>query len=437
MSLTVIGGGLAGCEAAWQAASRGRNVDLYEMRPKRMTPAHTSGDLAELVCSNSFRSEAPSSAVGALKSEMKVLHSLVLAAAEASRVPAGKALAVDRTAFARFITSAIESHPRIRIHRDEITLLPEKTDTIIATGPLTSPALTRSLIELLGTKTLSFYDAIAPIVDATTIEPSRVFRQSRYDGTKDGDYLNVSLTESEYSFLVDFLRRASVRSHLPELEKPSFFEGCLPIEEMARRGEETLRFGPLKPVGLTDPRTNERPYAVIQLRRESLHGELYNLVGFQTQLSIPDQKTLFRSLFPFRSARFARYGSAHRNTYLDSPRLLAPDLSVLRFPRLRFAGQISGVEGYVESAASGLLAGILAGGEQELPPVETVLGGLVRYITTSAATPFQPMKANWGLVPEPPGRLRKRERNQRRAEISTAAVQNYARRLRLLSPLPS
>lgn len=393
----VIGAGLAGCESAWRIAETGRDVILHEMRPSTMTPAHATGLFGELVCSNSLRSDDPATAVGTLKAELRRLGSLVMRVADETAVPAGRALAVDRGAFAARLTALVAGHPRVTIRRGEVAALPDG-EAILASGPLTSPALGRALEELVGAERLNFFDAIAPIIDAESIAPGKAFSASRHD-EGEGDYLNLPLAEATYERLIAELVAAPVATHLDEDRR--FFEGCLPIEEMARRGSETPRWGPMKPVGLVDPATGARPHAVIQFRREDLSGRLYNLVGFQTQLSIPDQERILRAIPGLEQAVFIRHGAAHRNTFLDAPRVLAPDLSLRARPRLRVAGQLSGVEGYVESAASGLVAGLLAvRPDLGLPPPTTVIGGLLRHITSSATTPFQPMKANWGLVEE-------------------------------------
>lgn len=401
--LTVVGGGLAGCEAAWQAAARGVHVRLFEMRPRRTTPAHRTGSLAELVCSNSMRSDKDETAVGTLKNELRAMGSLVMEIAEQCRVPAGNALAVDRKRFAEAMTNAIGSHPCIEIIREEVVEIPEGA-TILAPGPLTSPTLASRIADLFGIEHLSFYDGIAPIVEFESLEQGTYFFADRYQEENPvaehaPDYLNVPLTEEEYGRMVDGMINAEIAAHLPE-ENPAFFDGCLPIEEMARRGRDTPRFGPMKPVGLIDPETGRRPYAAIQLRKENLSGALYNIVGFQTQMTIPDQRRILGELPAFARAVFVRYGSAHRNTFLDSPRLLNRDLTAKARPTLRFAGQITGVEGYVESTACGLVAGLLASVPGLTPPPETtVIGGLMRHVTGAPGPSFQPMKANWGLVP--------------------------------------
>lgn len=416
--VTIVGGGLAGCEAAWQMARRGMRVRLVEMRPLRATAAHATGNLGELVCSNSLRSDDPLTAVGTLKEELRSLRSIVLETAEACRVPAGRALAVDRVAFAAALTAAIAGTPGIRLERAHAAMIPP-APSIVATGPLTSAELAADLARACGAASLSFYDAIAPIVDAETLAPGSTFAASRYD--EDGDYLNVPLDEASYGRLMDDLASAPVRAHLEE--ERNFFEGCLPIEEMARRGRETPRFGPMKPVGLVDPRTGRPPFAVIQLRREDLAGRLYNLVGFQTQLSIPDQERILRTIPAFHEAVFIRHGSAHRNTFLDSPRLLAPDLQLRALPGVRVAGQVAGVEGYVESTACGLLAGLFTAlPGLTPPPTTTVIGGLLRYITSTPTTPFQPMKANWGVVDE----IRVRKKIEKKGALAARSRSDLA-----------
>jgi methylenetetrahydrofolate--tRNA-(uracil-5-)-methyltransferase len=422
LTLTIIGGGLAGCEAAWQAAERGIDVVIHEMRPISSTPAHRTDRLGELVCSNSLRSDDPGTGVGTLKEELRALGSLVMRIAERNRVPAGRSLAVDRDAFAAELTRTIESHPRIRLSRAEIDRLPDPP-AIIATGPLTSPVLVGAIRELFGAESLSFYDAIAPIVDATTLLEGSFFAASRYE--ENDDYLNIPLDERAYKAFIAELAAAQVKLHLEE--ERNFFEGCLPIEEMARRGEDTPRFGPMKPVGLTDPATGREAYAVIQLRKEDLSGRCYNLVGFQTQLSIPDQERILRMLPALAPVTFLRHGSAHRNTFIDSPVHLAPDLSARTRPGLRFAGQMAGVEGYVESAACGLLGGLFAAiPDLTSPPTTTVIGGLLRYITASKTRPFQPMKANWGVVDEIAVK-KKKEKKPALAERSRAAIAEWSR----------
>ncbi|NLG83679.1 MAG: methylenetetrahydrofolate--tRNA-(uracil(54)-C(5))-methyltransferase (FADH(2)-oxidizing) TrmFO [Firmicutes bacterium] len=400
--ITVVGGGLAGAEAAWQLAERGHRVNLIEMRPAVMTPAHRTGLLAELVCSNSFRGASLENAGGLLKEEMRRLGSLIMAAADATRIPAGGALAVDRTRFAEFVTERLHHHPLVRVRTEEATELPVPP-ALIATGPLTAGRLAASLRAFFGHDHLHFYDAIAPVVYAETLDMDLLFRASRYGKGDDAAYLNSPLTEEEYDVFWRELLAAEVRSgHLPE--DAVFFEGCLPIEEMARRGKDTLRFGPMKPVGLVDPRTGRRPYAVVQLRQDDAAGALYNLVGFQTRLAHGEQERVFRLLPGLARAEFARFGGMHRNSYLCSPVLLRPTGEARKAAGLFFAGQLIGVEGYVESAASGLVAGInlarrLDGEEPFVFPRETALGALMHYVTSAAPDRFQPMNVNFGLFP--------------------------------------
>ncbi|MGH7844393.1 MAG: methylenetetrahydrofolate--tRNA-(uracil(54)-C(5))-methyltransferase (FADH(2)-oxidizing) TrmFO [Candidatus Binatia bacterium] len=397
----VIGGGLAGAEAAWQLARRGIEVELYEMRPRRMTEAHKTSALAEMVCSNSLKSALLHTAGGLLKEEMRRLDSLIIRAADQSRVPAGAALAVDRERFARAVTGALQTLPRVRIVRDEVQEIPRRP-VIVATGPLTSPALASALASLLGAKHLYFYDAISPILTAESIDAAIAFRASRY-GQGGEDYLNLPLTRDEYERLVEAIVAAEkVPAH--SFEPAIFFEACLPVEEMARRGKDTLAFGPMKPVGLMDPRTGRRPHAVVQLRQENREGTLYNMVGFQTKMTYAEQRRVFCQIPGLAQAEFARFGSLHRNTFIDSPRHLLPTLQWRGDSRIFFAGQITGVEGYVESAATGLLAGInvariLRGKEAVVPPPNTALGSLLAYISDSTRKNFQPMNASFGLLP--------------------------------------
>ncbi len=404
--LTVIGGGLAGTEAAWQAAERGLTVALFEMRPAQPTPAHVTGQLAELVCSNSLGSDVPERAPGLLKAEIRRLGSLMMQAAAEAAVPAGGALAVDREAFAAAVTHRIEAHPRITLIRQEVTRLPD-TPTIVASGPLTSAALAAELAQLAGSDYLYFYDAAAPIVAAESINMEVAFRASRYGRGEqaEGDYINCPFTQAEYQTFITALRAAEkIELKQFEQEDPHFFEMCLPIEELARRGDQALAFGPMRPVGLTDPRTGRRPYAVLQLRQDNLAGTLYNLVGFQTNLRWSEQKRVFRLIPGLENAEFLRYGVMHRNTYLNSPALLEPTLQWRARANLFFAGQIIGVEGYVGNAATGLLAGINAARLRRgqtpvtLPPT-TMLGALCHYVTHAEPKDFQPMKANFGLLP--------------------------------------
>ncbi len=418
--IQIIGGGLAGCEAAWQAVRQGASVVLYEMKPNRFSPAHVSPDLGELVCSNSFRARSLVNAVGLLKEEMARLGSLVLNVAEETRVPAGDALAVDRQDFAATLTSRIGSHPSIRIVRQEATEIPSEGAVIIASGPLTSAALAESIRKQTGEAHLYFYDAIAPIVDGESLNREIVFRASRYG--EGNDYLNSPMTREEYDRFVDELIRGEKVAYR-EFEKGIHFEGCLPIEEMAERGRETLAHGPMKPVGLPDPKTGRIPYAVVQLRHEDIQGLAYNLVGFQTKLKWKEQERIFRLIPGLERARFLRFGSLHRNTYIHSPSLLMPTLQLKKDPRVFFAGQITGVEGYVESAAMGLLAGMNAArrqrGEPLIPPPRTTaMGSLAHYISDSQVKEFQPMNVNFGLFPTPEGRLRGKEK--RKAMVARA-----------------
>ncbi|MBI2370931.1 MAG: methylenetetrahydrofolate--tRNA-(uracil(54)-C(5))-methyltransferase (FADH(2)-oxidizing) TrmFO [Deltaproteobacteria bacterium] len=426
--LTVIGGGLAGCEAVWQAARRGVSVTLYEMKPAHFSPAHHLPDLAELVCSNSLKSEAPDTAAGLLKAEMRRLDSLVLRAAAEARVPAAEALAVDRERFARTVTAAVEALPGVTVRREEVTALPPDGLVIVATGPLTSDPLAQALRELLGKDYLYFYDAISPIVEADSIAEDVVYRGSRYeDGA--GDYLNCPLTERDYeSFVAALLGAEKVPLH--PFERIPYFEGCLPIEVMAERGRDTLAYGPMRPVGLVDPRTGKEPHAVVQLRQEDAAATLYNIVGFQTKLTWPEQRRVFRMIPGLQEARFARLGSVHRNTYVNAPLLLTPTLQLRRLPRLFIAGQLCGVEGYTESAAMGLLAGINAarlwhGQPPVVPPPTTMLGALLAYLTTPSPRGFQPMNAAFGLLAPLPGRAPRRLRRQQYAARAEQAVESW------------
>jgi methylenetetrahydrofolate--tRNA-(uracil-5-)-methyltransferase len=410
----IIGGGLAGSEAAWQAAALGARVVLHEMRPVRGTDAHQTDGLAELVCSNSLRSDDwENNAVGLLHEEMRRAGSLVLRAADAHRLPAGGALAVDRHGFSAEITAAIENHPNIEIRREEIGAPPDDWQSvIIATGPLTAPALSNTIRELTDEDALSFFDAIAPIVHKESIDFSTVWMQSRYDKGDGADYVNCPMNEEEYRAFIAALL-AGEKTEFKEWETSTpYFEGCLPIEVMASRGEDTLRFGPMKPVGLSDPRTGRRPYAVVQLRQDNALGSLWNMVGFQTKLKHGEQTRIFRMIPGLQNASFARLGGLHRNTFINSPRLLDSSLRLKARPTLRFAGQITGVEGYVESAAIGLLAGRFAADESaSAPPATTALGALLGHITGGAdAKTFQPMNVNFGLFPEIAGRGKDRKK---------------------------
>lgn len=451
MELTIIGGGLAGSEAAWQAAEHGLQVRLFEMRPSSNTPAHATDMLAELVCSNSLGSVQPHRAPGVLKSELKLLGSLLLACAEAAAVPAGAALAVDRTLFSQLVTEAIERHPRISVRREEVTAVPspsrgeqEESATIIASGPLTSDSLARSLQQMTGQGALSFYDALAPIVQLDSINMQTAFRASRYDqGGDQGDYINCPMSEDEYQQFWQALAAAE-RTPLRDFEEQDarFFEACLPVEVIANRGREALAFGPLRPVGLVDPRSGKRPFAVVQLRQDNLAGTLFNLVGFQTNLRWSEQERVFRLIPGLERAEFVRFGQMHRNTFLNAPTILAPTLQSRRRANLFFAGQLTGVEGYVGSIATGLLAGLNAARllTQEYPlilPTKTMLGALVHYVTHAETKTFQPMKANFGILPPPEHRMKKTERFQFYAERSAKTLVRFIKAAGLKPPSPS
>jgi methylenetetrahydrofolate--tRNA-(uracil-5-)-methyltransferase len=444
-TLTIIGGGLAGCEAAWQAAQRGVAVTLYEMRPHQQTGAHTTDKLAELVCSNSLGSALPDRPSGLLKEEMRRMGSFILACAEACAVPAGGALAVGREQFAELVTERISQHPNIRLVRAEMPTIPNGT-LILASGPLTSPALSQEIAHLLGSEHLYFYDALAPIVYAESINTEIAFRASRYErgAEQDGDYLNCPFTKDEYYTFVSALLSAEtiqLKQFEAEIQAGvkagahTFFEGCLPVEIIAKRGVDSLAYGPMRPVGLTDPRTGKRPYAIVQLRQDDLAGSLYNLVGFQTNLTWGEQKRVLRLIPGLQNAEFARYGMMHRNTFVNAPTCLLPTLQAKVRPDLFFAGQITGVEGYMGNAASGLLAGLNAvrwlKGEPLLElPQETMLGALCHYITHATPDTFQPMKANLGILPalpETPGKRKvgKRERAQLYAARAIAQLDAY------------
>ena len=411
--VTIIGAGLAGSEAAWQVANAGVPVDLYEMRPVKKTPAHQTENFAELVCSNSLRGNSLTNAVGVLKEEMRRLNSIIIGSADQTAVPAGGALAVDRDSFSEKITEKIKSHPLITIKNEEITDIPEGI-VIIATGPLTSESLSQKIQEFNGSEGFYFYDAAAPIIDKSTIDMDKVYLKSRYN-KGEAAYLNCPMTEEEFNAFHEALVNAEVVP-LRTFEKEKFFEGCMPIEVMAQRGIKTMLFGPMKPVGLEDPKTGKRPYAVIQLRQDNAAASLYNIVGFQTHLKWGEQKRVFRMIPGLENAEFVRYGVMHRNSFMNSPELLKPTYQSKKRDDLFFAGQMTGVEGYVESAASGLLAGInaarLAKGEEPIEfPRETTLGSMAYYITHAEGKHFQPMNANFGLFPELPERIRdKKER---------------------------
>jgi len=427
----VIGGGLAGSEAAWQIARRGLGVRLYEMRPARRTPAHQTDRLAELVCSNSLKSELESTAPWLLKEELRRLDSLLLRAAETARVPGGHALTVDREIFARAVSDAVAGEPLIELCREEAAALPEGI-TIVASGPLTSDALAEEIARLTGSGRLYFYDSISPIVEADSVDTSIAFWASRYGKSTGGtdDYLNCPLDRDQYGLFVDeLLKGRSVSAHIPQDATP-YFEACLPIEELARRGRDTLRFGPMKPVGLSDPRTGKRPYAVVQLRQENLRVASFNLVGFQNHLQFAEQARILRLIPGLANAGFLRFGQIHRNTYINAPALLTPTLQLRSRPDVFFAGQISGVEGYVEAIATGLMAGIhaaaLANGETPRPlPRETALGSLCHYISGANPADYQPANITFDLLPQldEPARLRlRRDKKARHAEVCRRAL---------------
>ncbi len=421
----VVGGGLAGCEAAVQLAGRGWRVRLVEMRPSVTTPAHQSEALGELVCTNSFKSEDPRNAHGQLKREMAALGSVLLESAREARVPAGAALAVDRKLFSAEMTRRVETHPSIGVQRAEVEAIPDGP-TIIATGPLTSDSLSAAIRTELGDDGLSFFDAIAPIVDVDSLDPDLVFAQGRWE--QDPDYLNCPFSKEEYEAFVEAVKQADVHEAGHDWDRVPYFEGCLPIEVMAARGPETLRFGPMRPLGLTDPRTGRRPYAVAQLRREDRSGQMWNLVGFQTRLRFGEQERVFRTIPGLGEAEFLRFGSIHRNSYLNFPGRLTEYGSLMERPDLIFAGQLTGVEGYTESAASGIMAGInldriLRGGDAVIPPPTTMLGGLFRYLSESAPEHFQPMNSNWGLVD--PLNERVRDKRVKRERLALRAATDF------------
>jgi len=421
--VTIVGGGMAGSEAAYQLAKRGKTVELWEMRPQRSTEAHVSDSLAELVCSNSFRDGSLRTAVGVLKAEMRALDSLIMRIADRTSVPAGSALAVDRVRFAAEVTGELEAHPNIEIIREEITEIPNHGLTIIATGPLTSPALSEALSRFLGSEHLYFYDAISPIVTAESIDMNLAYRAARY-GRGGDDYINCPLDQATYETFVDEVLAAEKVPH-KSFERCVYFEGCMPIEEIARRGRDTLRFGPMKPVGLDDPRTGRMPYAVVQLRQDDTAGRLFSIVGFQTKMKFPEQRRVFRLIPGLADAEFVRLGSLHRNTFINAPKTLTPDLRIVGNQRLFLAGQLIGVEGYVESAATGLLSGINAslvasGLSPVTPPPSTALGSLLCYVTDRSRKEFQPMNANFGLLPPLPRRAARRDKKRLLAERALA-----------------
>jgi len=427
-SVTVVGAGLAGSEAALRLSRAGVAVDLYEMRPAKLTPAHRSGRFAELVCSNSLGSGELTSGKGLLKEELRILGSALIPIAEGSRVPAGKALAVDREEFGRRVTEAVRSRPGIRVHAEEVTAIPGDPLVILACGPLASDAIASAIRDVLGDDGFYFYDAISPIVDAGTIDPGASFVADRY-GVGTGDYLNLPMDRDRYEAFLSALLTAKTVA-LRAFEEPRYFEGCMPVEEIARRGPDTLLFGPLRPVGLRDPRTGAIPHAVVQLRKENAAGTMYNLVGFQTRLTYPEQKRVFSLIPGLSSAGYFRYGSVHRNSFLDARRHLHPWMESRSRAGLFFAGQITGVEGYVESIASGLVAAVSAArreaGKDPLPfPRESMIGALMERITTPGTDRPQPMNANFGLLPEGAVR-RKRDRKERKAEVALDAIRNFA-----------
>jgi methylenetetrahydrofolate--tRNA-(uracil-5-)-methyltransferase len=439
--VTIVGGGLAGSEAAWQLARRGVSVDLYEMRPVRQTPVHQTGDLAELVCSNSLRGNALDQAAGLLKEEMRRMGSLIIRVADEVRVPAGSALAVDRGLFAQRVTEAVTALPQVTLHREETPRIPDGPVVVVATGPLTSDALAAEIAAFVGQTHLYFYDAVSPVVDAETIDFSRTFRASRY-GKGGDDYVNCPLDEAEY----DAFHRALTTAECAELhafDHEFFFEGCLPVEVIASRGRDTLRFGPMKPVGLVDPRSGRRPFAVVQLRQDNLAASHFSVVGFQTQLKWGEQKRVFQMIPGLAQAEFVRMGMIHRNTYVNAPSTLEPTFETRQRRGLFFAGQMSGVEGYVESAASGLLAGVGAAfrarGEEPVAfPEDTALGALGRYIARSDPRHYQPTNIAFGLLPELPQRIRDKARKRMAmAERALGSLETFQSRLGGLESSPA
>jgi methylenetetrahydrofolate--tRNA-(uracil-5-)-methyltransferase len=426
--ITIIGAGLAGCEATWQIAKRGGKVILYERKPESYSPAHCSPLFAEIVCSNSFKSESLENGPGVLKGEMELLGSLILRTAKETRVPAGDSLAVDRDAFSRRITEILESLDNVEIVRKEVSILPQNGITVVAAGPLTSEALSKEIQKITGDQRLFFYDAISPIVTGESINFLKTFRASRY-GKGGEDYVNCPMDEETYRRFIDALNQAEKVS-LRDFERKYLFEGCLPIEELAARGKDTLAFGPLKPVGLIDPKTGRQPFAVVQLRQEDRFETLFNLVGFQTRLKYEDQKRVFRMIPGLERAAFVRLGSVHRNMFIDSPRLLEASLQLKHRPKIFFAGQITGVEGYMESTSMGLLAGINAlrmerSMDPVVPPPTTAMGALIHYITHSQNIPFQPMNINFGLFPPLPARLKGRERRRLLAQRALKEMREW------------
>ncbi|WP_175988964.1 FADH(2)-oxidizing methylenetetrahydrofolate--tRNA-(uracil(54)-C(5))-methyltransferase TrmFO [Bacillus sp. Marseille-Q1617] len=430
--VNVIGAGLAGSEAAWQIAKRGIKVNLFEMRPVRQTPAHHTDKFAELVCSNSLRANTLTNAVGVLKEEMRHLDSVIISAADACSVPAGGALAVDRHEFAEHVTNKVKNHPNVTVYHGEVTDIPDGI-TIIATGPLTSESLSEKIKSMTGEEHLYFYDAAAPIIEKDSIDMDKVYLKSRYD-KGEAAYLNCPMTEEEFNTFYEALISAETVP-LKEFEKEIFFEGCMPIEVMASRGKKTMLFGPMKPVGLEDPKTGKRPYAVVQLRQDDAAGTLYNIVGFQTHLKWGPQKEVLRLIPGLENAEIVRYGVMHRNTFINSPNVLKDTYQIKGRENLLFAGQMTGVEGYVESAASGLIAGINAARlaldtEPVVFPHETAIGSMARYITKANQRNFQPMNANFGLLPDLPEKIKgKKERNEEYAARALETIQNFVKKL--------
>ncbi|WP_314022417.1 FADH(2)-oxidizing methylenetetrahydrofolate--tRNA-(uracil(54)-C(5))-methyltransferase TrmFO [Gemella sanguinis] len=425
----VIGAGLAGSEAAWQLAKRGVNVDLYEMRPKKMTPAHKTQNFAELVCSNSLRANNITNAVGLLKEEMRRLDSLIIKCADATQVPAGGALAVDRDKFSEMITETIKNHPNINVIEEELTQIPKgDIPVVVATGPLTSDALSQDIRTYTKQEGLYFYDAAAPIIEKDSIDMNKVYLKSRYD-KGEAAYLNCPMTKDEFFNFYNALITAEA-APLKEFEKEIYFEGCMPFEEMAKRGEKTLLFGPMKPVGLEDPKTDKRPYAVVQLRQDNSEGTLYNIVGFQTHLKWGEQKRIINLIPGLENANIVRYGVMHRNTYLNSPQLLEKTYKLKEEKNIYFAGQMTGVEGYVESAASGIVAALNALYNQEdkqiIFPTETMIGAMANYIVDNTSKNFQPMNANFGIIKPLPERIKdKKEKYERYANRSLEILENF------------
>jgi len=427
--INVIGAGLAGCEAAWQIAQRGGKVRLFEMKPQKKTPAHHLDTFAELVCSNSLRSNSLENAVGLLKEELRRMGSLIIQCADKTSVPAGGALAVDRGAFSRLVTDSIINHENIEVEYEEVKVIPQEGVTIIATGPLTSDALSAEISKLIGDESLFFFDAAAPIVKKESINMKKAFSASRYNKGSD-DYINCPMTKEEYTEFYYALISAET-AEVKDFDKNLVFEGCMPVEVMAARGMDTLRFGPMKPVGIIDPHTGTKPYAVVQLRQDNLEGTLYNMVGFQTHLKWGDQKRVFSMIPGLENAEFIRFGVMHRNTFINSPAVLMPTYRMRKYENIYFAGQITGVEGYVESTASGLVAGINAyasacGRNIAVFPKATAIGALANYISTSSIGGFQPMNINFGIIEQPGNRIRnKRERNISISKRALELIENF------------